>query len=125
MCACVCVPVCVYLCICALHEMHVPVCVSVCQCSWVCVCECVCACECVCVFLELSKLRIYRVSGTVARLVNCLLCKCEDLGLNPQHHMEEAGTAGRVCGPSEKGEAGGLLKLAGQPVQLSCELEVQ
>lgn len=75
-----------------------------------------------CVFLELSKLRIYGVSGTVAWLVNCLLCKCEDLGLNPQHHMEEAGTAGRACGHSKKGETGGL---AGQPVQLSCELEVQ
>lgn len=68
---------------------------------------------------------MYWVSGTVARLVNCLLCKCEDLGLNPQHHMEEAGTAGHVCGHSEKGEAGGLSKLASQLVQLSCELEVQ
>ena len=80
---------------------------------------------CVCFWDLVNLERIYWVSGIVALLVDCLLCKRENLGLDPQHHMEEAGTAGCVCGHSEKGEAGGPSELAGQPVQLSHELEAQ
>lgn len=52
-----------------------------------------------------------------ARLVACLLCKHEDLSLDPQHPGKRLGTVAHACDPPPppKMETGESLGLAGQP----------
>lgn len=53
-------------------------------------------------------------------MARCLLCKNEDLSLDPQHSCEKAGHGGDdIYNPSAGSTAGGSLRLSGLSVYLN------